>query len=193
LYINIVLGGGGILGIVFNIVLPAKYIGGPFLGQYYTNLERPAVLLLSKNTTLQANIKSITVVPELFFKSLPLNILMGIIFLCIIAVILFYNYKLVQLFKAIRSGYENGTPFSLKVTTYLDQLWKGSVLLSVVTFAIALVKFLFIKSISVNNMGFVPKFDSDFISFLWLGALFFIAKLIFKSGLELKEEADLTI
>ncbi|MDA3891269.1 MAG: DUF2975 domain-containing protein [Salinivirgaceae bacterium] len=192
LYINIVLA-GGVLGFqILNIASPEKSLITSYLGKFVFELNAVGSVSGLKNE-LAMYVESTT-----GFAALGLDTHWHVAYVLIFTLLvggvtLLFNYLFYLIFKDLNASVQQGTPFSNQIPKYLKQVSFFSILVFAVGSILSLLKVLIVKQVVFNNFVARPVYDNQLLNFLWFGLGVFILNEIYKVGIALKTEQDLTI
>jgi hypothetical protein len=193
LYINIVLA-GGVLGFqIINFFRPEKSLITSYLGNFTIELSAKGIFQSMQNSEIVFYFENITGMPSLGIN-LPLHGMFVLLFtIAVASVTLFYNYKFYKIFEILYASVKLGTPFSTDISKILKSIALFSIGVFVVGAALSIIKLWLIDEIVFNNFVAHPVFDNQLLNFLWFGLGIYILNEIYKVGLELKNEQELTI
>lgn len=189
--INLILGLMAIVLITINS-FSDKTITANYLGNFKVKIEQVGVLhSLDSNTEVYVN--DFIGTPSILLNSKTNLILIYTYVSFILSIVLFFNYHLMKLFKSLQVNITNGTPFGSGISKRFTILSKGSIALFAFGLLLSIAKITLIDEITCNGLTYTPIFDSQILNLAWLAIGFLIVASIFKVGLELKQEKDLTI
>lgn len=191
LYVNIILGGGVIGFQIINLFVPEKSLAASYLGKFIFEIE--AVNINSGNGTVAAFIESVSGNAALALNTQWHAGFVLLFSLCAVLVSLTFNYLFYQIFKELNASVKQGTPYTTQISVYLKRVAVFSVAVFVVGSILSVLKILIVKPLVFNNFVARPVFDNQLLNFLWFGLSFFILNEIYKVGVVLKKEQELTI
>ncbi len=193
LYINIVLA-GGILGFqLLNFLHPDKSLITTYLGKFAMELNSTGSFQSLNHKGVAVYIENITGLPSLGMNSHWHSIYVLIFTLAVGGVTLFYNFKFYKIFELLRNSIQEGTPFTLEISKELKSVALFSIIVFVAGSLLSVLKLIILKDITFQNFVAHPVFDNQLLNFLWFGLAIYILNEIYKVGIELKNEQDLTI
>ena len=193
LYINIILA-GVVLGFqIINIFSAEKSLITSYLGKFAVELNATGVFQTLQNNETAVFIDSISGMPSIAINMNQHLLLVLVFSIVVMGVTIFYNYKFFKIFEILNTSVKCETPFSNEISINL----KGIAFFSLGVFGIGSI-LSFVKLWLIGDivfMGFVarPVYDNYLLNFLWFGLGIYILNEIYKVGLELKNEQDLTI
>lgn len=124
---------------------------------------------------------------QLYKQNISVYMWTGIMLLILVGLKAFLFYLMVQLFRMLNRV----KPFSREVSLFLKKITQVSFYLGVSCVVTKGIFQYFTKK--GFQIGFVERFWSDGSAFLMMSAILFVIALIFKKGVELQEENDLTV
>jgi len=193
LYINIVLA-GGVLGFqIINFFHPEKSLITSYLGKFTVELNATGIFQSVQHGEIAVYFENISGMPSLGLN-LPLHILFVLLFtIAVASVTLFYNYKFYKVFEILNASVKLGTPFSSDISKIIKSIALFSIGVFLVGSILSIIKLWVVNEIVFKDFIARPEFDNQLLNFLWFGLGMYILNEIYKVGLELKEEQDLTI
>lgn len=192
-YLNIVLV-GGVLGFqLLNIWKPEKSLLATYMGKFVIDLNATGSITTNQGRQISVFFDKISGFPDLALNTHWHVVFIFLFVLFVSVVTLVYNFHLYKLFEKLCASIKSGTPFNQSVSLILNKLAKVSVLVFGAGTLLSLAKLKFIHSIQFESFIVKPAFDNQFFNFLWLGIGLYILNEIYKVGLEIKNEQDLTI
>lgn len=190
-YLNI---GFGITSMVLqaiNLITHSKLINAAYLGGF--SLTNAGYGSVNSTSSVKLFVDYLSATPSIALDS-PWHPYLVLIFSMVIwGIVLYYNYQLMQLFTRLNSSINEGSPFHEEVSSYFNKLARFSGLVFIVGSLLSIAKILFITNIQFNEYILKPCFDQGILNFAWLSVGFFIISAIFKIGLQLKTDQELTI
>lgn len=192
-YLNIVLI-GGVFGVqLFNIIRPEKALLATYLGKFSIELSKQGTLQSDGSDGVKVFFDKVTGFPDVVLNS-NWHVVFILLFVVFVAVVtLFYNYQLYTLFKQLNLAIKEGTPFSSSVMGVFRKIALFSILIFVVGMLLSVAKLIWVDALVFDGFVAKPVFDNQFLNFLWIALASYIFGEIYKVGLELKNEQDLTI
>lgn len=191
-YINLVLAGGMIGFQLMNIFKPEKVLLAGYLGQFSFQMKQ-AGGIITENAGISAFFDTATGTPQVAIESHIHVILVLFFTLIAVGINLFYNYHFWKLSEAMDNSFKQGAAFAEKVTGYFRQIALFSLGVFVIGSLLSVAKIIFVQGIQTQSIKAVPVYDNFLLNFLWVGIALFIIEGIYKAGLELKHENELTI
>lgn len=193
LYLNMVLA-GGVMGFqTLNLLRNEKTLITSYLGKFSLDLNAAGILHTVQNTNVAVYFEQLVGAPSLGVNTNLHGLFVMLFTVGVVGVTLFYNYKFYYLFKVLYASVKSGTPFTFKVSTLLKQIALFSVGVFLMGSVLSLLKLWMIDDIVFENFVARPVFDNQFLNYLWFGLGIYILNEIYKVGLSLKKEQELTI
>jgi hypothetical protein len=172
---------------------PEKSLITSYLGKFIVELDGVGIFHTQGNNNLEFYIETITGFPSLGVNLKWHGIFVLLFSIVVAGVTLFFNYKFYRLFEVLKNSISNGTPFSTDVSDILKTIWKVSLLIFLAGSVLSIIKILVIDDVVFDSFVARPVFDNQLLNFLWFGLGIYVLNEIYKVGIELKNEQDLTI
>jgi len=193
LYVNLVLAGGVIGFQIINFFRPEKSLLANYLGKFAIELKAVGILESARGTELGIYFESLTGNPQLSINASMHAAFVFIFTLLIVGITLFYNHQLYKLFENLNTSVRTGSPFSTKITNQLKSIALFSLAVFALGSLLSVLKLLLIDKIVFSTFAAHPVFDNQLLNFLWLALVTYILNEVYKVGIDLKKEQDLTI
>jgi hypothetical protein len=185
---------GGVLGFqLLNVLKPEKSLLATYMGKFVIDLNATGGITTQQDGQVSVFFDKISGFPDLALNTSWHVVFIFLFVLFVSAVTLIYNYQIYKLFEKLSASIKSGTPFNESVSLILTKLASFSVLVFGVGSLLSLAKLSLIQSVWFESFVVKPVFDNQFFNFLWLGIGIYILNEIYKVGLEIKKEQDLTI
>lgn len=193
LYINIVLAGGVVGFQLINIFRPEKSLITSYLGKFAIELKETGVFESWQGHDIAMYLESITGLPSLGLNLPGHGFYVFLFSMAVACVTLFFNYKFFKIFECLHNSVKQGTPFSMAISKDLKVVAFFSLGVFGVGSVLSVIKVLLMDAITFRHFIAQPVYDNQLLNFLWFGLGCFILNEIYKVGIELKKEQDLTI
>ncbi len=192
-HLNLILGFGMIGFTIINMIKPLKVLSAAYLGKF--NLMVASTSLASGSNVDKGAyyFDAVAGNPSMVMNSWWHGFYVFIFIATIVLITLVYNYQLWRLFDYLKRSTTHETLFTDEINKRLAFTAKFSFLIFIVGAIASAMKLYFIKPFFINSMEIKPAFDNQIINFLWVGIGLYIIAQVYKVGVELKKEQDLTI
>jgi hypothetical protein len=192
-HLNLILGFGIIGFTVINFIKPIKAVSAAYLGKFNLVVQTNSLVSGSKVNEGTVYFDTISGNPSLVLNSSWHGFFVFVFIACIVLITLVYNYQLWRFFDYLKKATTQETPFTDEINKRLIFTAKFSFLIFIIGAVASVIKIYFMKPFIINNMVIIPTFDNQIINFLWVGIGLYIIAQVYKVGVELKKEQDLTI
>lgn len=187
-YVNMVIGIGIIVLQIINLLIPKFEFAFSYFGKFEIELKQAVV-----STPYNIFIDTITGSPNIVINSVSHKWWVLGFTLALIMVTLAYNHLLVKIFYSLKASIKNNTPFSIQIKNYLHKISVLSFGVFVVGSVLSIIKLFVLSEMHYHTLIVKPVFDNGLFNFLWLGIGFYILNEVYKVGVQLKNEHELTI
>ncbi|MFA6400298.1 MAG: DUF2975 domain-containing protein [Salinivirgaceae bacterium] len=192
-HLNLIIGFGIIGFTVINFIKPIKVLSTAYLGKFNLMVESTSLVSGSKVNEGAVYFDTIAGNPSLVMNSSWHGFYVFVFVACIVLITLVYNYQLWRLFDYLKRATTQVTPFTDEISKRLEFTAKFSILIFILGALASTIKIYSMKPFSINKMVITPAFDNQIINFLWVAIGLYIIAQVYKVGVELKKEKDLTI
>jgi hypothetical protein len=192
-HLNLILG-FGIIGLtILNFIKPIKVLSAAYLGKFDVVFASATSFSKSPMNSSLLYLDRVSGNPPLLMNSPWHGFFVFLFVTIIVSITLVYNYQLWRLFHYLNNTATMETPFTDEVSHRLLFTSKFSFLIFAVGTILSSGKVLFMNTFYVNNMIVKPAFDNQLFNFLWIGIGLYVIAQVYKVGVDLKKEQDLTI
>jgi len=177
---------------VINLFIHNKTISADYLGNFSLALTNYGDIKYDGGSQ-QIYIDYMKVIPTVVVDSRWHPYFVLIFSLIVWGIVLYYNYQLMQLFTKLNQSVNQGSPFNEGLSECFVKLARFSAIIFICGTSLSFIKILLLSNIQINGLIFKPCFDQGILNFAWLSVGFFIISAVFRIGLQLKTEQELTI
>ncbi len=192
-YINIVLAGGAIGFQFINLIIPSKSLTIGYLGKFSVIEEQSGAIKLSNAKVTPIVFREITGTPQIFVPGIKQLVIVLIYTILLASLVIFINYQLKELFRSLQQSVKEGLPFNSEIPVRLRSMSIAFLLFFIGGSVLSILKIIFIQEMMTTRMLLRPAFDNALFNYLWISVFLFIIAEVFKAGLILKQESELTI